>query len=374
MKIAVNTRLLIKNKLDGIGWFTFETLKRITYQHPEHEFIFLFDRKFSDEFIFSSNVKPIVLFPQARHPFLYYWWFQFSVAGILKKEKPGLFLSPDGFLPLSKWPRFLPVIHDLNFEKYPGDLPFLTSKYYRHFFPKFARTATRIATVSEFSKQDIVHRYNILPEKIDVVYNGSNEKYLPLSEPEQLKTRIRISEGKPYFVFIGTLHPRKNISRLFMAFDEFRKSKISDVKLVIIGSKMWWTSEMESAFENMKFGDEVIFTGRLEPGDLARVAASALAMVYVSTFEGFGIPILESFYCDVPVITSNVTSMPEVAGEAALLVNPFSVDSIKDSMNKIYSDKLLRDDLINKGKVQRKKFNWQSTADKLWKSIEKTME
>lgn len=380
MKIAVNTRLLIKNKLDGIGWFTYETLKRITVQHSEHEFIFLFDRKFSEDFIFSSNVKPIIIPPQARHPLLYYFWFEYSVPPILRKEKPALFLSPDGFLPLTPFfnvnrpsVRYLPVIHDLNFEEYPKDLPVFTSKYYRYFFPKFARNATRIATVSEYSKQDIVSRYHISPDKIDVVYNGANENYHRISEPEQNEIKSEYSNENPYFLFIGTLHPRKNIANLFKAFDEFKKSKSNEVKLVIVGSKMWWTSEIELAYQNMKFKNDIIFAGRLEPGVLGKIIASALAMVYVSTYEGFGIPILEAMNCDVPVITSNVTSMPEVAGEAALLVNPFSIDSIKEAMLKIYSDTNLRAGLVEKGRIQREKFSWQKTADKLWASIEKTM-
>lgn len=374
MKIAVNTRLLLSNNLDGIGWFTYETLKRITKQHTEHEFIFLFDRKFSDEFIFSTNIKPIVISPQARHPFLFYLWFEHSVRRVLKKEKPDMFLSPDGFLSLSSDVKQLAVIHDLNFEEFPYYLPFLVRKYYRYYFPKFSKKATRIATVSEFSKNDIVMRYGISPNKIDVVHNGANENYKPIPESEKIHTRKKISSEKPYFLFIGTLHPRKNISKLLLAFEKFKSEKNSDVQLMLVGNKMWWTDEMENAFQKMKFKKDVSFTGRLEPEQLCKVISSALAMVYVSTYEGFGIPILEAMKCEIPVITSNVTSMPEVAGDAGLLVNPFSVDEIKNAMQKIYSDENLRKDLVEKGKIQREKFSWQKTADKLWTCIEKTLD
>lgn len=152
MKIAVNTRLLVKNKLEGIGWFSYETLKRITTQHPEHEFYFIFDRKHSDDFIFSDNVTPIELFPQARHPFLYYLWFEFSMPRLLKKLKPDLFLSPDGYLSLKSKIKSLVVFHDLNFEHYPEDIPWLERKNYKYFFPRYAKKADRIATVSEYSK------------------------------------------------------------------------------------------------------------------------------------------------------------------------------------------------------------------------------
>ena len=150
LKIAVNTRLLIKNKLEGIGWFSYETLKRITRAHPEHQFYFLFDRPFDESFVFGSNVTPIVIRPQARHPILFYLWFEKSIPRALKKINPDLFMSTDGYLSLSTTTPSLPVIHDLNFEHYPEQLPFLVRKYYKHYFPRFARKAARIATVSEF--------------------------------------------------------------------------------------------------------------------------------------------------------------------------------------------------------------------------------
>lgn len=373
MKIAVNTRLLIKDKLEGIGWFTYETLKRITQQHKEHDFYFIFDRKFSDEFIFSENITPIVASPQARHPFLYYLWFEHSLPRVFKKIKPDLFFSPDGYLSLRAKVKSMCVFHDLNFEHYPQDLPYLERKNYRHFFPKYAQKAKRLATVSEYSKQDIVEQYNIKPEKIDVVYNGASEGFKPLDELKQQQIREKYTDGKPYFIFVSALHPRKNLVNLFKAFDEFKEKKSSDIKLMVVGEKMWWTKEIEQAYENMQFKDEVIFSGRLEFTELQRVLASALALTYVSYFEGFGIPIVEAFYAGTPVITSNVTSMPEVAGDAALLVDPFSVQSITDAMMKISSDEVFRKTLIEKGKKRAENFTWQKSADRLWASIEKVL-
>lgn len=371
MLIAVNTRLLLKDKLEGIGWFTYESLKRITKNHPEHKFLFLFDRPFAEEFIFSDNVSPIVVGPQARHPFLWWWWFEQSLPKILYKQEPDVFLSPDGFLSLSSSVKQIPVIHDLNFEYYPNDIPFLTSKYYKKYFPLFAKKASRIATVSEYSKQDISKCYKISPDKIDVVYDGASEIFKPLSEDEKKKVKWKYANGSDYFLFMGALNPRKNVSRLLQAFDEFKKSFSSNVKLLIAGEKMWKTGDIESAFSAMKFRDDVIFAGRLQQEELKNVTASAFALTFVPYFEGFGIPIVEAMYCDVPVITSNVTSMPEVAGNAGLLVDPFSVDSIKEGMMKIYKDETLRKNLIENGKIQREKFSWDKTAEKLWKCIEK---
>ena len=369
MRIAVNTPLLLPNRLEGIGWFTHETLSRIVRAHPEHEFIFLFDRAYSEEFIYSDNVTPVVIGPPSRHPVLWWWWFELSVPAALKKHKADVFLSPDGYSSLRTRVPCIPVMHDLNFEHYPKDLPSLYSWYYRHFFPKYAQAAKRIATVSEYSKSDIAKMYGIDPGKIDVVYDGANEAYQPVAADVVAATRQEYSSGAPYFLFIGALHPRKNLVNLFKAFDTFRKRQQSDVKLLIVGEKKWWTDDMRSTWEGMKFKDEVVFAGRLAPEALKNVIASALAMVYISYFEGFGIPILEALYCDVPVLTSNVTSMPEVAGDAGILVDPFSIEDIASGMSKLASDEALRKQLIENGRIQREKFSWDKTAERLWECI-----
>jgi glycosyltransferase involved in cell wall biosynthesis len=369
MNIAVNTRLLLSNKLEGIGWFTYESLKRITVQHPEHHFYFLFDREYDPQFIFSGNVSPVVLYPQARHPVLYYTWFEVIIPRFFEKIRPDLFLSPDGFLSLKTRVKSLAVFHDLNFEHYPQDIPYWTRLYYRRFFPQYARKAVRIATVSEFSKSDIVKQYHVTPDKVDVVYDGANEAYRPLTNREKRLAREKYAKGNPYFIFIGALHPRKNLANLFRAFDLYKKSNPSPVRLVIVGAKKWWTREIESAYNQMNFSGDVIFTGRLNIDELKIVLGGALALTYVSYFEGFGIPIIEAFRADVPVITSNVTSMPEVAGEAALLVDPFSPESIADALYKASHYERMREELIHRGRRQMELFSWQLTADKLWNSI-----
>jgi glycosyltransferase involved in cell wall biosynthesis len=373
LKIAINTRLLIKGKLEGIGWFTFENLKRITISHPEHQFYFFFDRPYNKDFIFAENIIPVVLHPQARHPFLYYIWFQYSLKNALKKINPDVFISTDGYLPLNTSFKTLNVFHDLNFEHYPSDLPILERWYYRHFFPKFAHEATRIATVSEYSKKDIAQLYEIDTNNIDVVYNGANEIYAPVSEEIKTKTLQKLTGGLPYFFFIGSLHPRKNLVNLFKAYDLFRKTDKNNVKLVITGARKWWTKDIELVFNGMSFKNDVIFTGRLDIEEIKKILGSAEALTYVSYFEGFGIPIVEAFRCGTPVITSNRTSMPEVAGNAAIIVDPFNSNEIADAMHLIMEDKTLRDNLITKGYERAQEFTWDKAAKRLWQSIEKTI-
>jgi glycosyltransferase involved in cell wall biosynthesis len=373
LKIAVNTRLLLHNRLDGIGRFSCETLRNITLNHPEHQFLFIFDRPFHDSFIFSDNVTPVVAFPQARHPLLYLAWFEFSLPYIFSHNKPDLFLSPDGYLSLSTNVPSIAVIHDLNFEQFPDDLPWASRVYYKRMFPRFARKATRIATVSEYSKKDIIQKYGISEDRIDVVYNGADIIFKPLNESEKINIRQKFSEGCNYFFFVGSLHPRKNLVNLFKAFDQFKAADQSGIKLVISGAKMWWTNEIKMVYENMLFKKDVIFTGRIPDQDLSSLMASALALTYVSYFEGFGIPILEAFNCGTPVITSNLTSMPEIAGDAALLVDPFSVDSICSSMQILAYDPEIRNQLISKGNRQKEQFSWKITSDKLWDTIERSL-
>ena len=372
MRIAVNTRLLLKGKLEGIGWVAYETLKRIVLAHPEVEFYFIFDRKPNPMFLFADNVKPVVLFPQARHPFLFIWFFELSIPRTLRRIKADLFYSPDGYLSLrTKVPQVV-EFHDLNFEHFPGDMPKIHLWHYKKYFPKFAQKAERIITVSEFSKQDIVDCYGVDPNKIDVAYNGVNEIFKPLSEAEKSVVRAHYSFGHPYFMFVGSLHPRKNLARLFTAFDRFKQRNKNDVKLVIVGEKRWWTEPIQQAYDAISCKDDVRFVGRLSAEDLHKVTGAALASVYVSYFEGFGIPILEAFRCDTPVITSNVTSMPEVAKDAALLVDPFDEDSIADAMVKVL-DPEVRRELVEKGRRRAQDFSWDNAAKAIWNSIEKTI-
>ena len=373
MKIAVNTRLLLENKLEGIGWFTFETLRRITKKHPEHQFYFLFDRPYSEQFIFSDNITPVQIGLPARHPVLFYLWFQFSVRRALDKIGADLFLSTDGYLSLDTPTRSIPVIHDINFEHYPEQLPVLTRKYYKHFFPKFARKAIRIATVSEYSKADIVSKYGINEDDIDVVYNGANDIYMPISEAEKSAARQKYANGSPYFLFIGSLLPRKNIANLFRAFDLFKHSADNQVKLMIIGEKKWWTADIENAYKSMTYKDDVIFKRHTAPDELKSIIPAAMAMTYVSFFEGFGIPIIEGMKCGIPVITSNTSCMPEIAGGAALLCDPNSAESIAEIMKEVANSPDKNENLVQKGHERAKDFSWDLTAEKLWISMEKVL-
>ena len=373
MKIAVNTRLLLKDKLEGIGWFTYESMKRIVLSHPEHTFYFIFDRQHDPQFIFAENVIPVEIFPPARHPYLWYIYFDWSIPRVLKKIKPDLFLSTDGWLSLRTDVPQVDVIHDLNFEHRKDFLKSKYQNYYTRFFPKFAKKAVRIATVSEFSKQDLQQFYGIPAEKIDVVYNGSNALYQPLSQEKQQVVRQKYADGLPYFLFVSAIHKRKNLANILRAFEQYKKQTGADTRFVVVGARAGKQDELDAVLRSMTFAQDVRFVGRLSAEELSQVMASALALVYATLFEGFGIPIVEAFNAETAVITSNVTSMPEVAGEAALLVDPASVDQIADAMTRLAADENLRQELIAKGRVQRTKFSWDQTAARLWNCVMKSV-
>lgn len=372
MRIAVNTRLLLKGKMDGIGWFTAETMRRIVASHPEHTFYFLFDRKPAPEFIYGSNVVPIVLCPQARHPILWHMFFEWAVPWALKHYKIDLFVSPDGYMPLHPKVPTLTVIHDLNFEHSTDNLKPSHQRYMTRCFPRFARAATRVATVSEYSRKDIVETYGIDSMNVDVVYDGSNPLYRPHTEEERSAVRHRFTDGNPYIIFVSTILKRKNLANLLLAFDKIKDMESRPLKLVVVGSRVWWQDELAAAYSGMRHRDDVLFIGRAEPEDLSALMSAAEALVYPSYFEGFGIPILEAMYAETAVICSNTTSMPEVGGDAVLYIDPTSSDSIAHAIRRL-SDGGLRRSLIEKGRCQREKFSWERTANLLWTSMMTTV-
>ena len=373
MRIAVNTRLLLPGRLDGIGWFTAETLRRIVSQHPEHQFFFFFGRKPAPEFLFADNVSPVVLFPQARHPLLWMLFFEWSTRRALKRLKIDLYLSPDGFMPLHTAVPTLNVIHDLNFEHAAGNLKASHQWYMHRYCPRFAQRATRLATVSEYSKKDIVATYHLNASKVDVVYDGAHADYRPHSEEEKQVIRQRYTAGCPYIIFVSTIIKRKNLANLLLAFDSVKDLFPDNLKLLVVGSRVWWQDELKAAYDGMRHKDDVLFPGRVESTDLAALLSAAEMLVYPSFFEGFGIPILEAMYAETPVVASSTTSMPEVGGDAALYVDPHSVQSIAEAIISL-RDTSLRDTMIARGRQQRTRYSWDRTAALLWESMKKTVE
>src|SRR5688572_9633609 len=324
MRIAVNTRFLLNAYLEGYGYFLYETLRRITTNHPEHEFIFIFDRPFERRFIFSSNVTAIVTGPPARHPLLWKLWYDVKVPGVLKKQKADLFLSMDGFCSLATQVPQCIVIHDLSFLHYPKFISASHLYYLKKYTPRFLSKARSIATVSAFSRNDIQKHYSVAPDKIDIVYSAAKSVVKPVSQQVKEEVKKKYSNGQEYFLYTGAIHPRKNLLNLLKAFSVLKKKQKSNIKLILAGRLAWKNQSFIEALKTYKYRDDVLVTGYLPEQELVELTASAYALVYPSLWEGFGVPVLEAMRCEVPVITSSNSAMQEIAGDASLYADPES--------------------------------------------------
>lgn len=373
IKIAINARFLIEGKLEGIGTYTHEILKRLVKEMPEVEFHFLFDRPWSKEFIYADNVIPHQIGLPARHPFLWFLWFEFAVRKWLFKNKVDLFLSTDSFLSLSSPTKTLLVMHDLAFEHFPKHNPVLVRKYYRYFFPKYAQKAEALFAVSNFTKQDLMNTYYIDKEKITVTYCGVSDVYKPLSDLEKLEQQKEVSDGNPYFICIGSLNPRKNISKAVEAFNLFKKEDQrfrSKYKLLIVGAKGWKTEHLFKSIKNSPYQKDMILTGHLKSEKLAPYLGAAEALLFPSLFEGFGIPIVEAYQCEVPVVTSNLSSTKEIGSGAAILINPNNASEMNIAMQELVYNRFdmeqYKENIINK----LEEYSWNKSVKKIKEKIQ----
>ncbi len=363
MRIAVNTRLLLPHRLEGIGRFKHEVLQRLVERHPEHEFIFLFDRPYDDSFLYGPQVKAVVVPPPSRHPILWYLWFEWAVPMVLARYKPDVFLSMDGYCSLRSSVPTVMVTHDIAHVHYPLQIPKLVRWYYQYFVPRYLNRADNVVTVSNFCREDISNHYGIPRNKIRVAGNAAHPRFIPLDGEEQTKVRQQYADGQEYFFYLGALHPRKNIVRLLKAFDLFKSRSAASTKLLIGGRFAWQNSDIKAAYDQSAFQNDIHFLGYVSDEELPRITASALALTYVSLFEGFGVPIIEAMQAGVPVMTSSVSSMPEVAGNAALLVDPKKVDEIAEGLQRLAEDAALRTELSSKGLRRAATYTWEHTAD-----------
>lgn len=371
LHIAVNTRFLLPGgALEGIGRFTYETLSRLVHLHPAHTFHFLFDRPYDARYVFAANVVPHVLAPPARHPLLFVAWFEGAVAAWLRRHQPAVFLSTDGFTTLATSVPRVTVVHDLAFEHFPQDVGWLVRRYYHFFMPRFVRASARVVAVSEATKQDLIQTYGLPADRIRVVYNAPGDNFAPQTATEQAATRARFSQQQPYILFVGALQPRKNLVNLLRAFEAFKTRTGSATQLLIVGRQAWKAGPIFEVYQQMRHRAAVRLTGRVSDAELVQLYAAARGCAYVPYFEGFGIPIVEAQASGCPVITSHVSSMPEVAGpEGALLVNPFDVADITQALVQLDTDADLRQRLIVRGLENVQRFSWDRSAEQLYAAL-----
>jgi glycosyltransferase involved in cell wall biosynthesis len=372
MRIALNARFLLPGQLEGYGYFIQEVFRRLAASHPEHQFLLIFDRPHDQRPEFPSNVSSVVTGPPARHPILWKFWFDVKLPRVLKRWKADVLLSIDGICSLrTAIPQCL-VIHDLAFLHFPSHIRKLHLLFYRRYTPAFIRQAKRVATVSEFSKRDIVQQYGTDPLKIDVVYSAAKSVFQKISGHDAAAVKAQYTGGKEFFLFVGAIHPRKNPVNLLKAFSIFKKRQKSNFKLLIAGRLAWKYDSFLQNLKNYKYRDDVHLLGYVAEDELVHIMQSAYALVYPSLLEGFGVPVLEAMQCGVPVITAGHSPMEEIAGEAALYADPENIDELAEKMMRLYKDEILRSQLIARGLTIALNYSWDRTADLLWQSILKT--
>jgi glycosyltransferase involved in cell wall biosynthesis len=242
--------------------------------------------------------------------------------------------------------------------------------HYHRYFPRYAQRAAHILTVSEYSRQDIAGTFHVPADKITVCHNGSSAAFHALPDDARQAVRNQYSQGLPYFLYVGSIHPRKNLENVLRAYESFRQQTGQRVLLLLTGRKAWNFDNVVSFYTQMEHREDVIFTGFVPDAELNRLLNGALALTYVSIFEGFGLPILEAMQAETAVITSNTSSMPEVAADAALLVDPLQPEAIARAMADIVTQPALQQELIARGKQRREVYSWERTAQICWQVLE----
>jgi glycosyltransferase involved in cell wall biosynthesis len=308
----------------------------------------------------KNNVQ--LIYP--KHKINRHLWFQLVLPFSLAKNKIDLFFGPNFMFPLFSRVRSAIVIHDLSFMLYPETQSFF-NKLYRKLLPYCARRAARIITDCSAIKAEVVKCFRVVPEKIIPIYAGVGREFRTIEDTSCL-TRIRQKYHLPekFVLYVGTLEPRKNIIRLLEAFALVKKVFL-DLKLVLVGKKGWLYQEIFNKIRKLGLENEIIIAGHVLWEDLPAIYNLALVFTFPSLYEGFGLPVLEAMACGVPVVTSNCSSLPEVAGEAALLVDPKSATQIADAIKRFLSDAGLREQMIKKGRARVVAFTWEKCAQKV---------
>jgi glycosyltransferase involved in cell wall biosynthesis len=365
MRIAINTRFAWYGYEEGYGRFTRELSSRLPHAAPDDEFLFLDDRSHAGCLSDAPNLRQRTLGPPARHPLLWKLWYDLRVPSALQQGRADVFFSPDGICSLHTSVPQVVAIHDLAFLRDNSYLPALQRLYYKVYTPEFIRRARKVVTVSECSREDIHRHYPFARGKVEVVYNAADPSFAPMSWEERAAYREALTEGREYFLYVGSVHPRKNLVNLLRAFSLFKKRQRSNMLLLVAGRMAWRNGEFEQALSTFRHRHDVRLMGYVPRDHMPGLVASAYALVYPSLWEGFGIPVLEAMQSGVPVVCSGNSSLPEVAGEAGLYFDPLQPEEMGRQLSLIYRDEALRSAMVARGLERAQRFSWDESARRL---------
>jgi glycosyltransferase involved in cell wall biosynthesis len=356
MKIAIDIRETTGQKT-GKGWYTYVMVKNVLKLDTENEYI-LYTHKHNRKFDKYKNAKQRII----KSGGLKWHW---KVIKDLKKKKPDLFWAPTSYIIPAFAPKGMKVIltiHDLIAFLFPMQHNKKAVLLERMMVPRAIKRATKISTVSYNTKRDIQRKFNVPTKKTFIAPCGASKIFRPIPDPiERRKIQKKYNLPEKFILGVGTLSPRKNFNRLIQAYEQIA-DKHPDTDLVIVGDKGW---NFERTVKQSSAKERVHLVGYVGGNEIAVLYNMAEIFVFPSLYEGFGMPPLEAMACGCPVITSNLSSLPEVVGKAALLIDPYSVPDIAASMEKILTNPTLKRELIEKGFEQVKKFMWEESAKKL---------
>lgn len=369
MKVAINARFILP-RLEGIGHYTHEIIKQLASNHPDDEFHVILDRKVYKAFMDLPNIVVHVLSPPARHPFLWYTWYEIRIPKLLREISADVFFSPDGYGSLSTTVPTILTIHDLAYRDFPEGSKWIHRKYLERFMPRYVRDAQTIIAVSEFTARRIAAFFPEVTNKVTTVPNGLTNGFQPVSPERQQAIREQVTGGRPFFLYLGAIHPRKNVARLIKAFSTYKTKTGDDVCLVLAGRFGWQTKSVEEQLKNGKHANDIIHITHFED-QICDLVASATALCYLSLLEGFGLPVLEAMACGTPVITSRDSAMTEIGGDAVLYADPTDIRDIAAKMNLVRTNHVSVQEGCTKGLIRAQHYSWRSTAEKIYDLLQK---
>jgi len=373
VRIGIDIRSLIFTRA-GISRYTGDIIKSLAGVDRDNEYSLFCNAKSRYSWSKYDNVKEeVIRFPHLG-TFTEKLWEEILLPKALISKKIDLFHSTRFVLPKKKPCKFIVTIYDLAFKKFPSLIAKKAFKYFDREIKSAVNLADKIIVVSENTRKDLIDLFGAREDKIEVIYGGINENFRPIRREESLK-KIRKKHRLPekIILFVGSIGPRKNLKRLITAFYELKKNGSVRHKLVLVGEKGSLYEDISGMSKKLGLGHDVIFTGYIPESELPIIYNIADLLVYPSLYEGFGFPPLEAMACGIPIVASNVSSLPEVVGEAALLVDPFNVEAISGAMVRVLEDNDLRAKMIEKGFERLKKFSWEKTARKTLNLYRKCM-
>lgn len=365
MKIAINTRLIVKGKMAGEANYIYSLLKQFAQIDETNEYHLVFDRPYDKTIFHFAFDNPRFHFhiigPQTRIAPLMDYWFQVSIKNFLKKNKIDLFFSPEPYAPIGLHTKCVITIHDLAFVKMPWITYYINSLHAQIMIKLSANSADKIISVSHHTSSDIQKYYGISRDKISVIHHGIKSEDFGTTTEIDEDIKLFVSDGMPYLLFVGTIEPRKNLERLILAFKMVLDQGLN-YRLIIAGRNGWKNRMVFETAENLGLGRKIIFTGYISERTLSELYSRAHIFAYVPLYEGFGMPVSEAMSYGLPIVTSNVSSIPEVVGDAAIKIDPWSVEDIYRGLISLLQNREMREQLGRDAKERSKIFSWEKSA------------